>query len=107
MHDGFYLQQQVEKFYIINLKDIFLLQDRSSILHAVCYFNSTYLLNIEIFEIFIYGAGAAPPKGYDTLYVENLFSKHRPSGPMIAISRNVSLRVRVSVCPSVCPCVHF
>ena len=31
------------------------------------------------------------------------FSKHRPSGPMLSISRNV----RPSVCVSVCPCVHF
>ena len=31
-----------------------------------------------------------------------LFSKHRLSGPMLSISRNVPLRVRVSVCPSVC-----
>ena len=30
-----------------------------------------------------------------------LFSKHRPSGPMLSISRNV----RLCVCPSVCPCV--
>ena len=28
-----------------------------------------------------------------------VFSKHRPSGPMLSISRNVR--------PSVCPCVHF
>ena len=31
------------------------------------------------------------------------FSKHRPSGPMLSISRNV----RVCVCLSVCVCVHF
>ena len=30
-----------------------------------------------------------------------LFSKHRPSGPMLSISRNVRLSVRPSVCPSV------
>ena len=32
-----------------------------------------------------------------------LFSKYRPSGPMLSISRNV----RRSVCPSVCLSVHF
>ena len=31
------------------------------------------------------------------------FSKHRPSGPMLSISRNV----RPSVCPSVCPSVRL
>ena len=31
------------------------------------------------------------------------FSKHRPSGPMLSISRNVRLCVRLSVCLSVCP----
>ena len=31
------------------------------------------------------------------------FSKHRPSGPMLSISRNI----RPSVCVSVCPSVHF
>ena len=31
------------------------------------------------------------------------FSKHRPSGPMLSISRNVHLSARVSVRP----CVHF
>ena len=30
------------------------------------------------------------------------FSKHRPSGPMLSISRNVRPSVRVCVCPSVC-----
>ena len=30
------------------------------------------------------------------------FSKHRPSGPMLSISRNVRLSVRLSVCPCVC-----
>ena len=30
-----------------------------------------------------------------------IFSKHRPSGPMLSISRNV----RLSVCPCVCLCV--
>ena len=30
------------------------------------------------------------------------FSKYRPSGPMLSISRNVRLSVRPSVCPSVC-----
>ena len=30
------------------------------------------------------------------------FSKHRPSGPMLSISRNVLMFVRVSVCLSVC-----
>ena len=34
-------------------------------------------------------------------YSPNKFSKHRPSGPMLSISRNV----RLSVCPSVCLCV--
>ena len=29
------------------------------------------------------------------------FSKHRPSGTMLSIGRNVRLRVRLSVCPSV------
>ena len=33
------------------------------------------------------------------------FSKHRPSGPMLSISRNVSLSVRLSICPSVRPSV--
>ena len=32
-----------------------------------------------------------------------LFSKHRPSGPILSISRNVHMCVCVSVCPS----VHF
>ena len=36
------------------------------------------------------------------LYLD-CFSKHRPSGPMLSISRNV----RLSVCPSVCVSVHF
>ena len=31
-----------------------------------------------------------------------LFSKHRPSGQMLSISRYVRLRVPVSVCPSIC-----
>ena len=39
------------------------------------------------------------------------FSKHRPSGPMLSISRYVRLSVRVfvclSVCLCVCPSVHF
>ena len=35
------------------------------------------------------------------------FSKHRPSGPMLSMSRNVRLCVCPSVCPSVCLCVHF
>ena len=33
------------------------------------------------------------------------FSKHRPSGPMLSISRNVRLFVRLFVRPSVCPSV--
>ena len=36
-----------------------------------------------------------------------IFSKYRPSGPMLSISRNVRLCVSMSVCPYVCPCVHF
>ena len=32
----------------------------------------------------------------------NHFSKHRASGPMLSISRNVRLSVCPSVCPSVC-----
>ena len=35
------------------------------------------------------------------------FSKHRPSGPMLSISRNFRLSVRVFVRPSVRPSVHF
>ena len=35
----------------------------------------------------------------------SLFSKHRPSGPMLSISRNVRLSVRPCVRLSVCPCV--
>ena len=35
------------------------------------------------------------------------FSKHRPSGPMLSISRNVRPSVCLSVCLSVCMCVHF
>ena len=34
-----------------------------------------------------------------------VFSKHRPSGPMLSISRNVCPSVRLYVCPSVCVCV--
>ena len=41
------------------------------------------------------------------LLLFSIFSKHQPSGPMLSISQNVRLRVRVSVCPSVCVCVHF
>ena len=37
------------------------------------------------------------------LFVNARFSKHRPSGPMLAISRNVRLSVRLCVCVS----VHF
>ena len=33
------------------------------------------------------------------------FSKHRPFGPMLSISRNVRPSVRMSVCLCVCPCV--
>ena len=33
---------------------------------------------------------------------KRIFSKHRPSGSMLSISRNVRLCVRVSVCTSVC-----
>ena len=35
------------------------------------------------------------------------FSKHRPSGPMLSISRNVRLSVRLFVRLSVCLCVQF
>ena len=35
------------------------------------------------------------------------FLKHRPSGPMLSLSRNVRLSVRLSACLSVCPSVHF
>ena len=35
------------------------------------------------------------------------FSKHRPSGPMLSISRFVHMCVCVSVCVSVCLFVHF
>jgi hypothetical protein len=35
--------------------------------------------------------------------LDRFFSKHRPSGPMLSISRNV----RLSVCLSVCVSVHF
>ena len=37
------------------------------------------------------------------LIMEHIFSKHRPSGPMLSISQNV----RPSVCPYVCLSVHF
>ena len=37
----------------------------------------------------------------------NKFSKHRPCGPMLSISRFVRLSVCLSVCVSVCLCVHF
>ena len=35
------------------------------------------------------------------------FSKHLPSGPMLSISWNVRLRVRVFVCPSVCSLLRY
>ena len=43
--------------------------------------------------------GAYPVQFYVTYQFNSVtFSKHRPSGPMLSISRNV----RLSVCPSVC-----
>ena len=36
-----------------------------------------------------------------------IFSKHRPTGPMLSISRNIRLCVCPSVCVSVCVSVHF
>ena len=41
-----------------------------------------------------------PPKIYR-------FSKHRPSGPMLSISRNVCLCVRLFVCPSMCSLLRY
>ena len=35
------------------------------------------------------------------------FSKHRPSGPMLSISRNVRLSVCLSVCPSVSSLLRY
>ena len=39
---------------------------------------------------------------YPQIVDKNKFSKHRPSGPMLSISRFVRLSVCLSVCPSVC-----
>ena len=39
--------------------------------------------------------------------VENQFSKQRPSRPMLSISRNVRLCVRLSVCLSVCSLLRY
>ena len=36
-----------------------------------------------------------------------IFSKHRPSGPMLSISRNVRPSVRVCVCPCVCSLLRY
>ena len=56
------------------------------------YLGGCSLITTLIFEVL------APP-----LFMHLLFSKHRPSGPMLSISRNVRLCVRLSVCLS----VHF
>ena len=37
----------------------------------------------------------------------HLFSKHRPSGPMLSISRNIRLSVSPSVCVSVCSLLRY
>ena len=39
--------------------------------------------------------------------VYNMFSKHRPSGPMLSISQNVRLSVCLSARPSVCSLVRY
>ena len=42
---------------------------------------------------------------FNKYILHKVFSKHRPSGSMLSISRNVRLSVRLSVCLSVCLCV--
>ena len=43
------------------------------------------------------------PFGFTCVTLCPIFSKHRPSGPMLSISRNVHM----CVCVFVCVCVHF
>ena len=40
-------------------------------------------------------------------HAASLFSKHRPSGPMLSLSQNVHISVCLSVCLFVCLSVHF
>ena len=49
------------------------------------------------------GRSSPPPLGF----FRRNFSKHRPFGPMLSISRNVRLSIRVSVCLSVCSLLSY
>ena len=48
-----------------------------------------------------------PKNCHAKLREESFFLKHRPSGPMLSISRNVRLSVRLSVCLSVCSLLSY
>ena len=55
-----------------------------------------------------FGIGATIRIGREMLRLPYAgFSKHRPSGPMLSISRNVRPSVCVSVCLSVCSLLRY
>ena len=70
--------------------------------HVTCHMSCVMCHFFPVKVVKLIGGGSVINGAY---FVQ--FSKHRPSGPTLSISRNVRLSVCLSVCPSVCSLLRY